>query len=587
MVFLKNLRRVFRQYRPFWKQLLFSQALVFFYSVLLLLIPHQIANLINLGIQQKNLEVVIDSSINILLLAVGAGAFRMANMYYAARFSEGTAHFLRINVFGKVQAYSSGNLDQYSVGEITGRLTNDVKEVSTAVLLTIRDLFTASLQILIALVFVYIYSPDLIGIILLIIPLLVLVLGGWVLKVGGQYKTRQKNIGKLNTITQEDFAGIRIIKAFVRQEYEKEHFDKANSEIKKSSMKPLKTVSIVIPSLFFIVGLSIGLAVWVGGNQIILGSMNVGELVAFSQYVSAIIGQALILAIAIPQVISAETSAARLTQLYDVKPDIQDQPTTQFAVPVEEKGRVVFENVSFSYDKNPDHPTISNVNLVVEPGEKIAFLGATGSGKTTIVNLIPRFYDTTIGKVTLDGVDVRLIPQKKLRQMVALALQESILFSGSIQENIAFGKPEATFDEITDSAKAAQAHDFVEAIPEKYDAHVARRGTNFSGGQRQRLSIARAITVKPKVVIFDDSTSAVDVATETKIQTATDNLLKGTTTFTVAQRISTVLTADKIVLLDAGKIVAMGNHKELMEKSPLYREIFESQLGGLKKEDVT
>jgi ABC-type multidrug transport system fused ATPase/permease subunit len=587
MAFLGNLFRLLKYYRPFWKQLLFSQVLLVFYSIMFLLIPQQIANLINVGIGTHDSGAVIDSVVNILLLALIGGALRMVNIYYAAHFAEGTAHFLRSTVFAKVQNYSFGNLDKHPVGETMVRLTSDVREVANAVQLTIMNLFAAVLQILIALLLVYVNSPSLTWILLLIIPLLALTLGGISVRINKLYRIRQTKLDSLNTRIQENFSGIRVVKAFVRQEYEEKQFDNNNQEVRKASLSPLTTNAFLLPSLFFIMGLSTSLAVWIGGTNIIAGTMNIGELVAFSQYVLAIVGQSLTLALVIPQIISADTSAGRLAQLLDTKPQIADPPKEQTIMPIVEQGRVVFENVTFSYEGDPQKPAVTSISFIAEPGETIAFLGATGSGKSTIVNLIPRFYDTTSGKITVDGVDIRSIPQKKLRQMVGIALQESILFSGSIHDNIAFGKPEVSFEEVQTSAKASDADGFVSAIPEKYDGSVSRRGTNFSGGQRQRLSIARALTLKPKILILDDSTSAVDVNTETRIQSAIAQLLKGTTTFIVAQRISTVLMADKIVLLRDGKIDAIGNHKQLMESSQLYKDIFESQLGGLRREDVT
>ena len=330
------------------------------------------------------------------------------------------------------------------------------------------------------------------------------------------------------------------------------------------------------------------MVIWFGGMEIIEGgTTDVGELIAFTQYFFIILAQLWILSIVLPQITSAEASAARLAELIDTQPEIRDPPGPIPVDPSRIKGRIVFENVSFSYEGEGGRESIRNIDLVVEPGQTVAFLGATGAGKSTLINLIPRFYDVTEGRVTIDGIDVRDISQKNLREIVGIALQEAVLFSGTVKGNISFGRPEATYDEVQEAARAADADGFISAIPESYDTRVARRGANFSGGQRQRLSIARAITVKPRILILDDSTSAVDVATETRIQEAMDEMLKETTKLVVAQRISTVLNADKIVLLDGGEMVAFGDHRELMSSSPLYREIFESQLGGLRRSDLT
>jgi ABC-type multidrug transport system fused ATPase/permease subunit len=293
-----------------------------------------------------------------------------------------------------------------------------------------------------------------------------------------------------------------------------------------------------------------------------------------------------ILSLVLPQVMAAEASARRLFELIETDPSVRDAPNAMTLDPVTVKGRVVFEDVSFSYDGSAGTPAISHISFVAEPGETVAFLGPTASGKSTIASLIPRFYDVTGGRITIDGVDLTSITQESLRRAVVPALQAPILFSGTVRENIAYGRPEATEDDIFAASRTADAHGFISAIPEGYDARVARKGANFSGGQRQRISIARAIAAEPKVLILDDSTSAVDVATEARIQEAMSGMLPDTTKLIVAQRISTVLDADRIVLLDGGKIVATGSHRELMNTSPLYREIFDSQLGGVRREDL-
>jgi ABC-type multidrug transport system fused ATPase/permease subunit len=588
VAFFPALLRMMGIYRKAWKSLVISQVFVLLAGIFLMLIPAQVSEIINNGIVEGDLNAVLDSALLMILFAFIAGAFTMLNLVFAVLFAEGTANFLRTRVYRRVQQFSFKNLDQYPTGELMVRLTNDIYQINLAVQLSVRFLLAAGFQIIVAVILVWLNSPSLVWIFLFVIPAGGLILGGLAYLLQKQYKVRQERTDDLNNILQEDLAGIRVVKAFVMTKYESERFDGVNEAVKAASIRPLRSVALIIPSIFVILGVATAMVVWFGGVEIINGgTTNVGELIAFSQYFFIILAQLWILSIVLPQITSAEASAARLGELIDIQPDIKD-PLSPISVDLSNiEGRVVFENVSFSYEGINGRESISNIDLVAEPGQTVAFLGATGAGKSTLVNLIPRFYDITEGRITIDGIDVRDLSQESLREIVGIALQETVLFSGTVGDNISFGRPEAIYDEVQEAARAADADGFISAIPEGYDARVARRGANFSGGQKQRMSIARAIAVKPRILILDDSTSAVDVATETRIQAALDEILKDTTKLVVAQRISTVLNADKIVLLDGGKMVAFGSHTELMTSSPLYREIFKSQLGGLRRDDLT
>jgi len=588
VAFFPALLRMMGIYRKAWKSLVISQVFVLLAGIFLMLIPAQVSEIINNGIVEGDLNAVLDSALLMILFAFISGIFTMLNLVLAVLFAEGSANFLRTRVYRRVQQFSFKNLDQYPTGELMVRMTNDIYQINQAVQLSMRFLLAAGFQIIVAVILVWLNSPSLVWIFLFVIPAGGLILGGLAYLLQKQYKARQEKTDDLNNILQEDLAGIRVVKSFVREKYESKRFDGVNEAVKAASIRPLRSVALIIPSIFVILGVATAMVIWFGGVEIIDGgTTNVGELIAFSQYFFIILAQLWILSIVLPQITSAEASAARLGELIDIQPDIKDPLSPIPMDPSNIEGRVVFENVSFSYEGINGRESISNINLVAEPGQTVAFLGATGAGKSTLVNLIPRFYDITEGRITIDGIDVRDMSQERLREIVGIALQETVLFSGTVGGNISFGRPEAIYDEVQEAARAADADGFISAIPEGYDARVARRGTNFSGGQKQRMSIARAIAVKPRILIFDDSTSAVDVATETRIQAALDELLKDTTKLVVAQRISTVLNADKIVLLDGGKMVAFGSHAELMTSSPLYREIFESQLGGLRRDDLT
>jgi ABC-type multidrug transport system fused ATPase/permease subunit len=584
---LTNLRRMTVIYQGVWKWIALSQVFVLLSALSMLLIPVQVATLLNSGVLAGDLGVVLDSALKMLLFAILAGTFSMANLYIASRLGEGTAHFLRKEMYRKIQHFSFGNLDRYPTGELLVRLTNDIYQIKIAVNYATRYVLYAPFMILVALVFVFLESPDLVWIFLLVILVTATLFGVVSMVLQKQFIIRQKRLDGLNTVLQEVFAGIRVVKSFVRQEYEDERFKGENDQVRQTSVKPLYANALVLPAIFLILGISNALVIWFGGTQVLAGTMDVGEIVAFTQYFFFILAQLLLLSFVLPSIVAAEASAGRLAELFDTQPAIIDPPAPRTLDYAHLKGKVEFDQVSFSYDGPGGKESIKNISLVAEPGQTVAFLGPTGSGKSTLINLIPRFYDVTAGRITVDDTDIRELSQDKLRSLIGVALQESILFSGTIRENIAFADPETPYDNVIQAAAAADADGFISAIPGTYESRVSRRGANFSGGQRQRISIARAIASQPRILILDDSTSAVDVVTEGRIQEALGTLLPRTTKFIVAQRISTVLTADMIILLDQGEIVARGSHKDLINTNPLYREIFESQLGGVRREDLS
>jgi ATP-binding cassette subfamily B protein len=382
---------------------------------------------------------------------------------------------------------------------------------------------------------------------------------------------------------QENLSGVRVVKAFTREDYEVERFKQRADDLRQPAYAAAFRVAFLTPLLTGTTQLGIALAIWIGGERVLASIMDLGQLVAFTQYLSLIVAPLAILAIVVPFVLRGDTSAERILEVYEDEATVQDKEGAQPLDIEKIEGRIVFENVSFAFrrpDGTLDPPALKNINLTIEPGQKIGFLGATGAGKSALVNLIPRFYDVTGGRITIDGVDVRDIPQEYLRQYVGIALQEAVLFKGDVRFNLKFGDPQADDDVMIGASQAADSYGFVMNIPRQWDAPVEQRGQNFSGGQRQRLSITRTLTAGPKILILDDSTSALDASTEGRVQSAIPEFVKNATTLYVAQRISAVIDLDRIVLLENGEIVAMGNHEELMESSPLYQEIYESQLGS-------
>lgn len=475
-----------------------------------------------------------------VLFAVISAVFTIANGWYTVQFAERSAHAVRMYLYRKIQTFSFGNLDQFSTSDLMVRMTSDVNAIKAAVQLVILCLVQAPVMFVGALYLIYRNSPSLMWILWVVLPIVIGVLLFFVNKMGALFEIRQEKLDDLNNVLQEDLSGMRVVKAFVQNDYENRRYDRENQAFRKASLHPMQYAAVLQPTLYLIINLATSAVLWFGGVYVNQGSVTVGEIVAFTQYMMTLLVPLIILAVTIPQVTAAEASAERMFAVMDAVPNVPDPPRP-IGTPEQARGRIVFENVDFSYpshDGQPSTAVLKNINLTIEPGQTVAFLGATGSGKTTLINLIPRFYDVTSGRITIDGVDVRDIALEDLHDIVSIALQESVLFSGKIRDNVCYGHPDATEDEMVTSAQAADAHSFVSNIPEGYDAPVARRGANFSGGQRQRLSIARAIAVRPKILILDDSTSALDMTTEARVQDAIKGLMNQTTTLFVAQRIS-------------------------------------------------
>jgi len=571
-------------YRGHWNKIVISQIFALLMAAFMIFIPMQVSTIIN---HANDMHAAINDAVLIALFAVLTGIFCMANVFYSVRIAEATGNFVRNTIYKKIQAFSFGNLDKFSTGELLTRLTSDVYQITIGLQLMLRSLLMAPFAIIVSLVLVGLFSPSLLWILFIVLILSLATFGYAMIKMQKQFKLRQESYDVVNNTLQENMAGIRVVKAFVRQKFENEKFEKINEDFRKSNLEPLHTNASTLPSALFIMGLATFLLVLFGGPQVLAGTLEVGALLAFFQYTFIIISQMWQLSLLIPQIVSAEASAGRLKEILVTTSEIPEPKSGKTVNPDTAKGHIIYENVSFKYDKSSETETLKGINLEIQPGQTVAFLGSNGSGKSTLIGLIPRFYDVTEGRVLIDGIDVREITQDNLRQIVGIALQKAFLFSGKIIDNISFGRTVATYDEAVAASKVADADSFISSLPEKYDAAVTRKGQNFSGGQQQRLSMARAFTTLPKIIILDDSTSAVDVETEGRILDALPNFLKGVTRLIIASRVSTALSADKIVVLDKGEIVAMGTHKELIKSSPLYKDIFNSQLGGLRKEDIS
>jgi ATP-binding cassette subfamily B multidrug efflux pump len=457
-------------------------------------------------------------------------------------------------------------------------LTSDIQMVQQTYRMSLRIGIRAPLMMIGSIILMFYTDASLSLRILPVLLLTGLAIGLLITKMGPIFMVIQKKLDKINTVLQENIAGIRLVKAFVRQAHEEERFETVNQDFTEVNIKILRIVSAIFPGLMLLVSIGTLIVIWFGGSQVIGGSLTVGQIVAFTNYLSTTLVPLTIMGMLAGVIAGGMASAERIDEVMTETPEIQDKPSAA-NLPKKISGRVEFDNVGFYYNGNCEEKVLDGINLKVEPGQTVAILGATGSGKSTLVNLIPRFYEASEGRILIDGIDIRGVKQESLLTNIAITPQETVLFSGTVRDNIAFGRPDAAKEEVVIAAKAAQAHDFIMGLPDNYETSIAARGVNLSGGQKQRIAIARAILLKPAILILDDSTSSVDVETEVKIQDALKSLMKGTTILMVAQRISTVLTADKIVVIEKGKIAAEGNHQELMRTSNIYKEIYDSQLG--------
>ncbi len=578
------IRRILHYVRPYWGWSTISLVLLTTVVFMDLAIPRLIQRIIDQGINQGDQNVVIQTAVIMLGISALSTIFALGNNYYSIQVGESIGRDLREALFVKIQSFSHGNLDHFTTGKLMVRLSSDAGAAQRLVQVTLRIGTRAPMLMIGSLILMFSTSSSMA---LTILPLLLVtgvVIAIFSIKMEPMYRFVQQKLDWMNTVLQENIAGVRVVKAFVRAEREEQRFEAANEEFTRSNVRVMQFMSSLWPASTVIVNIGMVVVIWAGGLRAIEGQMSQGQIVAFINYLMTTLGPLTLMAMLSNTWANGFASMRRILEVLDAEPEVQ-QAANAYPLPEDVRGRVVFENVSFHYNGSCDEPVLREVNLTAEAGQMVAILGATGSGKSSLVNLVPRFYDVAGGRVLIDRHDLRDLQQQSLIAQVGIVPQETILFSGSVRDNIRYGRPEASEDEVIAAAKVAQAHEFILKLPNGYDTHVEERGVNLSGGQKQRLAIARAIVTRPKILIFDDSTSSVDVETETKIQHGLEAMLKETTRFVVAQRISTVLNADKIVVIDQGRIAAEGTHAHLMQTSPIYREIYDSQLGeGLRAE---
>jgi ATP-binding cassette subfamily B protein len=581
---MNHVKKLLPFVKPYWKLAVLSLVLLTILVFMDLAIPRLVQRLIDVDIAQRDIPDFLRTALTMLGISFLGTLIALGNNTFSIRVSEGLARDLREAIFRQIQAFSYGDIDRFTTGRLMVRLSSDVEAYKRLIQVSLRIGTRAPLLLIGSLVLMITTSPYLA---LTMLPLFLITVGiiiWFSVKMEPFYRTVQQKLDRLNTILQENIAGARLVKAFVRADYESERFEVANLDFANRNIKVMQMMAGMGPMLAMLINIGVVVVIWVGGLQSINDKLTVGQIVAFINYLMTALGPLGMMTMLSNNWANGIASAQRINEVLETMPEVQEQPNAR-ALPSETPARVAFENVSFHY--NGRHGELSDeanilegLNLTAEPGQTVAILGATGAGKTSLINLIPRFYDVAQGRVTIDGQDVRELKVDSLLAQVGIVPQETVLFSGTIRENIRYGRPEASDAEVVAAAQAAQAHDFIMKLPAGYETRVEERGVNLSGGQKQRIAIARALILKPKILILDDSTSSVDVETETRIQAALYEIMQGRTSFIVAQRISTVLNADKIVVIDMGQIVAEGTHAQLMQTSPVYQEIFESQLGG-------
>ncbi len=573
---MKHIPRALKYLRNYLPMAIGSGIALILVNMANLITPQVLRYLIDEGITPLDMTKVWLAAGALIGVALVRGIFNFLQGYWSEIASQGVAFDLRNTIFEKLQNLSFSYHDRSQTGKLMTRMTSDVELVRNFVGYGFVKLISALSMIVGTLIIMFIMNWKLALLVFLVVPLILVFFSVFIRKLMPISKEVQRKLGALNTVLQENLAGMRVVKAFAREEYEADRYLAQNEELLDENINMVRLFSSAFPMIFFIANLGMVAVVWFGGFQAIDLKLTLGELVAFTSYIGILLMPIFQTGMISAMLSRAEASAERIFEVVDAQSEVADKPDAIPLPPLE--GRVFFKNVSFRYIGG-EQDVISAVSFEAEPGETIAILGQTGAGKSSIINLIPRFYDVTGGKVTIDGYDVSDVTLDSLRSQIGIVLQETTLFSGTIRDNIAYGRPEANLEEITAAAQAAQAHEFIAALEDGYESKVGERGVGLSGGQKQRIAIARALLVNPRILILDDSTSSVDAETEYKIQQALDDLMKGRTSFVIAQRISTVRSADKILLLDGGKVAALGTHQELMATNELYVEILETQFG--------
>ncbi|PEE32917.1 multidrug ABC transporter ATP-binding protein [Bacillus cereus] len=578
---MKSFRKLLQYLKPYMFFAIIGPLFMVLEVAMDLIQPTIMQHIIDVGIANRDLNYVIKMG----LLMIGAAALGLVGglgcMMYSTKAAVNFATDIRKDVFAKIETFSSNNRDSFGTGKLLTIVTNDITSIQSAMTMTLRVLVRGPLLFMGSIIIVFVTARELFPILLVVAPILLLAIILIASKASGTFKKVQEALDKVNTKLQENLSGVRVIKAYVRQKYEIVQFGNVNTNLTKINIRAVQLISLMMPIIMLVVSGGIVATLWIGGEKVFNGMLQVGAILAFINYLNIILMSLMSISMVFIQIARAFPSADRVQQVLNTEVDIISAANA--IEPEKIEGNIEFKNVSYSYTKNNEY-VLKDISFSIQKGEKVGIIGSTGSGKSTLAKLLPRLYDVDQGEICIDGIDVKTYDLQKLRASIGFVPQKALLFSGSIEENLRYGKENATHDELEVAAASACATEFINKLEESYRYNLTQGATNLSGGQKQRVSIARALVRKPPILILDDSTSAVDAKSEATIQTALKTKYKGTTTLLIASKISSIMDADKILVLDNGELVGNGTHEQLLERSEVYQEIYLSQGGNLHKE---
>ncbi len=567
--------KLLKKLKPFTVPIIFVTVLVFLQAIAELYLPNIMSDIVDTGIVNADTDYIVNKGLLMLAIAGAAGVFTIAASYLGARVAIGFGKSLRKKVFSRVESYSLHEFNKIGTASLITRTTNDINQMQNVVVIMLRLMIYAPLMFIGGVIMSIDKDPKLATILLYALPVILLIIF-WLVKKGMPlFKSLQKKLDKVNLVFRERLTGIRVIRAFNRIDRETKRFDEASLDLTETGIKVNRIMAFLMPALMLIINLATIAVVWFGGHRIDSGAMQVGDLMAFIQYIMRIMFSLMMLSMMFIMVPRASASAERINEVLDMYPEINDPENPVEAA--DKKGYIEFKNVCYKYP-GAEECAIKDISFSANPGETTAIIGGTGSGKTTLVSMIPRFYDSESGEILIDGVPIKKMTQEHLRKKIGYVPQKAVLFTGSVADNIRYGKPDATIEEVEKAAITSQAMEFIEEREGKFDSIISQGGTNISGGQKQRLSIARALVRKPEIYIFDDSFSALDFKTDAKLRKALKEETSESTVIIVAQRVSTIMNSDRIIVLDNGRISGIGTHRELLKSNGIYREIVSSQL---------
>ncbi|MDF9449887.1 ABC transporter ATP-binding protein [Bacillus toyonensis] len=578
---MKSFRKLLQYLKPYMFFAIIGPLFMVLEVAMDLIQPTIMQHIIDVGIANRDLNYVIKMG----LLMIGAAALGLVGglgcMMYSTKAAVNFATDIRKDVFTKIETFSSKNRDTFGTGKLLTIVTNDITSIQSAMTMTLRVLVRGPLLFIGSIIIVFVTARELFPILLVVVPILLLAIILIASKASGTFKKVQEALDKVNTKLQENLSGVRVIKAYVRQKYEISQFGNVNTNLMKINIRAVQLISLMMPIIMLVVSGGIVATLWIGGEKVFNGTLQVGAILAFINYLNIILMALMSISMVFIQIARAFPSADRVQQVLNTEVDIMNEANA--IEPEKIEGNIDFKDVSYSYTKNNEY-VLKDISFSIRKGEKVGIIGSTGSGKSTLAKLLPRLYDIEQGEICIDGINVKRYDLQKLRASIGFVPQTALLFSGSIEENLRYGKEDATHDELETAASSACATEFINKLEESYHYNLTQGATNLSGGQKQRVSIARALVRKPSILILDDSTSAVDAKSEANIQSALRTEYKGTTTLLIASKISSIIDADKILVLDNGELVGDGTHEQLLEQCEVYQEIYLSQGGNLHKE---